>query len=135
MGEQDMKKPELVGLAVVVLTLGMAAGIARALGPARFVVPFSFMAKDKELPAGTYDFTAQGEGLSQLMIRSSGGGGTTLVPVVTRLADIGAKQPVVVFDVAEGKHYLSEVHMPGADGFALAGAPGKHTHAKVEGNE
>ncbi len=54
-----------------------------------------------------------------------------LAPVVTCLADLGLRHAAVVFDVAEGRHYLSEVHIPGCDGSNLPGAPGKHTHVKV----
>ncbi len=52
--------------------------------------------------------------------------------VLTRIAQVGTSEPVVVFDkAADGTCYLSEVHMPGIDGFTFRGAPAKHTHVKV----
>lgn len=99
-------------------------------------VPFSFIVKDKEMPAGRYEIRTFGEDETRLAIRSNEGGGQILVQVIERLADTGATEPKVVFDKMEdGKSYLSEVHMPGMDGFLVGIAKGKETHVTLSGKE
>ena len=79
-------------------------------------IPFSFIVKDKEMPAGRYEIRTR-QGRDQTGHPGHQGGGTVLVPVIERLADTGGKEPKVVFDkMWDGKSYLSEVHMPGQDG-------------------
>jgi hypothetical protein len=95
-------------------------------------IPFSFIVKDKEMPAGRYEIRTEGEG--NLLVKSAGG--TVVVPVLERLADTGGKEPKVVFDKMEdGKTFLSEVHIPGADGYLVGIAGGKEKHVTVKGKE
>jgi len=96
-------------------------------------VPFSFTVGDKEMSSGQYQFRLEGTDLALLSIVDARGGKATTLSVRTRLADLGLSKVEVVFDVADGKHYLSEIHVPGVDGYAFDGAPGKHTHAEVPG--
>ncbi len=117
------------------LLIGLVAATAQAAGPLHFDVSFSFYIKDKEMPPGRYEITPRGETMSNLAIRNASGGEMMLMPVTTRLANFDLKEAQVVFDVAGGKYYLSEVHFPGSDGFELPGAPGAHTHAKVTATE
>lgn len=125
-----------VGIVLAIaLGLGLAASVSWAAGPVVVKTSFSFFVKDKEFPPGTYELLPQGQDLGRLAIRSTSGGDMMILMVTTRLADLGLRQAQVVFDVADGRHYLSEVHAPGMDGYALQGAPGKHTHATVMGTE
>jgi hypothetical protein len=121
-----------VGVALSVVLL-LASTVASAAVVVVFKVPFSFMVKDKELPAGRYEIREAGPDLEQVEVENLETGGVMTSMVMTRLADTGAKTAEVVFDKAEGKYYLSEFRDPGLDGVAIAGAPGKHTHERITG--
>ena len=131
-----MRKQILAAAAVGVFALGLAGSLAWAGDAVSVNVPFAFVVKDKELPAGHYQIRAAGSDEGRLELRSSQGGSTVFVLVLERLADIGAKEPKVVFDKTEdGKTYLSEVHMPGKDGFLVGIAGGKEKHVTLTGKE
>ncbi|OFV81479.1 MAG: hypothetical protein A2Y78_04130 [Acidobacteria bacterium RBG_13_68_16] len=131
-----MRKQILATVVVGVLALGLAGNLAWAAGAVSVNVPFSFIVKDKEMPAGRYEIRAEGNDESRLAIRSNEGGGAVFALVLERLADIGAKEPKVVFDKTEdGKTYLSEVHMVGKDGFLVGIAGGKEKHVTLSGKE
>jgi hypothetical protein len=51
-----------------------------------------------------------------------------------RLADRGLDKPKVFFDkTKDGKYYLSELQLPGMDGFLFKGATGEHIHEALTG--
>ncbi len=131
-----MRKQVLAAVVVAVSTLGLAGSLAWAANRVSVDVPFSFIVTDKELPAGRYDIRAEGSDESRLVIRSEGGSGAVFAIVLERLADTGGKEPKVVFDkMKDGKSYLSEVHIPGQDGYLVGIAKGKETHVTVSGKE
>ena len=131
-----MKKQVLAAVVVGVFALGLAGSIALAAGSLNVNIPFSFFVKDKEMPAGRYEIRAEGNDEAKLAIRSSEGGGTVFALVIERLADTGATEPKVIFDkTTDGKSYLSEVHMPGRDGFLVGISKGRETHVTVTGKE
>jgi len=124
-----MRKQVLAAVAVGVFALGLAGSLAWAKSAAVVEIPFGFIANDKELPAGRYEMRVESADQNRLAIRNLNGDHTFMLNVLTRLADVGDTKVRVVFDKTEdGKYFLSEVHMPTMDGFALQGAPGKHTH-------
>jgi hypothetical protein len=128
-----MKKQTLAVASVCVAVLALAGNLAWAAGSVVVDVPFAFMAKDTEMPAGRYEIRPEGD-MTRLVIRSTSGSGAAMVPVIERLADTGAKEPKVVFDKVEGKRTLSELHMPGMDGFLVGIAKGgKETHDVLPG--
>ena len=95
-------------------------------------ISFPFVAAGKEMPAGKYsvDVTAS------LQLQLTGPAGERVfMPVITLLGrhdrDADAE---FVFDKTEGKTLLSEVWMPGKDGFLLVATKGPHTHAVVGGS-
>jgi len=126
-----MRKQFLAALGVCAVLL--SGGLAWAGDEVVAKVPFAFIVDGtKTLPAGRYDIKAEGSNQAPVTIRNLDNGKENALMVQTRLAQTGNSEPTVVFDKAEdGTYYLSEVHMPGIDGFAFQGAPGKHTHAKV----
>ena len=131
-----MRKQVLAVAGVCVVALALAGSLAWAAKAVSVNVPFSFIVKDKEMPAGQYEIQPQGNDETSLLIRSSAGGAGVFVPVIERLADTGAKEPKVVFDkMQDGKTYLSEVHIPGTDGFLVGIAKGRETHVTVTGKE
>ena len=131
-----MRKPILAAVVVTVFALGLAGSLAWAADAISVNIPFSFIVKDKEMPAGRYEIRTDGSNEARLTIRSNDGGGQVLVPVIERLADTGAKEPKVVFDKMEnGKSFLSEVHFPGKDGFLVGIAKGRETHVTITTKE
>ncbi|OFV81480.1 MAG: hypothetical protein A2Y78_04135 [Acidobacteria bacterium RBG_13_68_16] len=131
-----MRKQILATVVIGVLALGLAGSLAWAAGAVSANIPFSFIVNDKEMAAGRYEVRTFGEDETRLAIRSTEGSGQILVPVIERLADTGATEPKVVFDkMGDGKSYLSEIHMPGQDGFLVGIAKGRETHVTVTGKE
>jgi hypothetical protein len=131
-----MRKQSLAAVAVGVVVLGLAASLAWAENLVEANIPFAFVVIEKEMPAGSYVFRVQDSPQDRVVIQSKGGSGTMTLSVQTRLADRGVTEPKLYFDkTADGKHYLSELHLPGTDGFAFSGAPGKHTHEAVSGTK
>jgi hypothetical protein len=118
-----------IGLAAILL----AGSVASAAVVVIVSVPFSFMVGEKELPPGRYEVRQDGPGLQQITVQNLGNGAKAVALAFTRLADTGTKDAKTVFDNADGKYYLAEVHIPGLDGVALTGAPGRHTHTSITG--
>jgi hypothetical protein len=129
-----MVKKYAVVLGVVLTALALGASQASAQ-TVNVSVAFSFMAAGKELPAGSYQIRVVGTSVKQLAFKNADSGAVAQVAVVTRLADIGGDDPSLVFDVEDGMHYLSEVHIPRMDGFLIAGAKGEHKHETVKAKE
>ena len=131
-----MRKPILAAVVVTVFALGLAGSLAWAADVVSVNVPFSFVVKDKELSAGSYEIRVEGEGEDYLAIQSTKGGKPVLALVIERLADTGVNEPKVIFDkMKDGKSYLSEVHIPGKDGFLVGIAKGRETHVTLSGKE
>jgi hypothetical protein len=131
-----MRKQILAAVAVGVAVFALAGSLAWAENLVETNVPFAFMVNDKEMPAGNYVFRVEESPQNRVVIQSKGGSGNMAVSILTRLANRGDTAPKFYFDKTEdGKHYLSELHVPGIDGFAFPGAPGKHTHDAVAGSK
>jgi len=123
-----MKKSTLV-----IWTVVLAFAIWGSLAYADAIVAniqFPFKAEGKEFTAGKYRFDADLQS-GEITLRSETSGKGVLVPIRTRLSDRGA-EALVVFDKEGDQYYLSEIYMPGLDGFEVKGATGKHTHVKVK---
>src|SRR3989304_9551567 len=80
-----MRKQVLASVVVGVFALGLAGSLAWAAGPISVNTPFSFIVKDKEMPAGRYEIRTEGHDERTLAIRSKAGGGQVLVQVIERL--------------------------------------------------
>ena len=134
-----MKNRVQVLVAVLSLTLligSLCAYAAPMPNELTAKVPFQFMVGDKMLPAGAY--VVEGQGAAEMKIRALKGEWTATAPVITRLAkenhsEHGTKVNLV-FDIVGDKHYLSEVWMPGQDGYLVRGTTESHTHAVVAEN-
>ena len=124
-------------LAVVLLVLVSTATFAAAqVSPTSVIadVPFAFFVGTKSFPAGSYQFKAS-ENLGEITVSEMKGTGSAFAAVMTRLSPRSETNASVVFDVAGTDHYLSEIYIPGIDGFQVKGAPGKHTHMSVKGRK
>jgi hypothetical protein len=127
-----MKKYLVAVLLVLVSTATFAAAQMASAVTAR--VPFAFMVGSKSFPAGKYEFTAT-ENLGEIMVANMNDKGEAIAPVITRLSPKSEDETAVVFDVAGANHYLSEIFMPGLDGFLVKGAPSQHTRVTVKGGK
>jgi hypothetical protein len=112
------------------LTLVVPAFVYASMEPSLNAnVPFQFTAEGKVYPAGNYTFTPTD---NQSAIRIEGpnkaeGFGV----VITRLAaqfHTTATDAHLVFDELGNKHILSELWIPGEDGYLLHVTKEKHTH-------
>ena len=122
-----------VGLAV----LALAVPVFAQSGAREIVtkVPFDFSVGDKSFPAGSYKIVHRVGGMPELQLRSEDGKASASLSAVTRLArqHMGdAPHASLVFDTAGSKNILSEVWLPGEDGFLVHGSEGPHEHAIVE---
>ena len=97
-------------------------------------IPFSFMVAGKSLPAGSYSFS-ENAATDTITVMSMTGKQSLMPPILTRLSPRSGDEAQVVFDVVGTDHYLSEIFMPGLDGFGLKGAPAKHTHTIIKGKK
>jgi hypothetical protein len=95
-------------------------------------ITFPFAAGGKDMPAGKYSVDVAGD----FQLRLTGPGGEKiLMPVITMIGrhdkDADAE---FVFDKVGGKALLSEVWMPGRDGYLLVATKERHEHAVVGGS-
>jgi hypothetical protein len=115
--------------AAVVVGLALSGTVALAqMSRVSVTLEFAFSASGKEMPAGRYMVEAQP---GRVTIQPQGGNGSPIVmPVITRLGrhDNDA-EPELVFDKIDGKFLLSEVWLPGADGYLLLATSTEHDHA------
>jgi len=109
--------------------IGRESGLGSCLGDG--ANPVQYHSKRQGVTAGCYEFKPEGPAQNHVTTRNPDTSETFVVPVVTRLADTGSAKAQIAFDVAEGEHYLSEVHIPGTDGYAFQGASGQRSHAVV----
>jgi len=113
--------------------LAVTSGYAQNLMMVTGKVTFPFMAGSKALPAGQYEFVRDGAAPAIRVV--SGGKNVALVPIITRLS--GAihttpKDSHIVFDKMGDKYTLSEIWIPGQDGYMLWSTKGEHAHAVID---
>ncbi len=119
----------LVACAVVGV-LGGSAAYAQSIGIVK--VPFAFVIDNKDVPAGSYEFTVSGTEDSLITVTPMPKGSAMVMPVITRLAQQGVNQDMrIVFDEVGGKYHVSEVWYPAEDGFLVKDTKVKHTHRIV----
>jgi len=127
-----MKARHIVVSIVCVALFALAGGaVWAAPSGLRVDVPFEFTVEKGSLPSGTYEILIDGPRDSIVRLRNIQTGKMTRLSIDTRLADVGAKKAYFVFDKAGNNHFLSEIHIPGSDGYALKGASKEHEHEKV----
>ena len=116
---------------LTLLTAGFVYGQSRLI---KTSIPFAFNVEGKTLPAGQYEFVPDTESGSMRVVPAAGKGPAVLALVVTRMAGSIHTTPNdshVVFDNVGDVLTLSEVWMPGQDGFMLYLTKGKHEHRVV----
>jgi hypothetical protein len=95
-------------------------------------IDFPFTVGRTVLPAGQYEFVRDD---TALVFKVQGEGKNVAVaPIITRLAGEMHTTPQdshVVFDVVGDAHLLSEIWIPGEDGYLLLATKGPHTHKVI----
>ncbi len=125
-----MRKSSVVVLAVALLTVVIGSSLAYA-DDLVANIQFPFKAGGKDFPAGRYIIKTDSE--LDLTVRNLDTGAGAILLVSTRISARDDQKSLVILDKKGDEYYLSEVYMPGIDGFALQGAQGKHSHVKVNG--
>ncbi len=121
-------------LAVLLLVSAPAlfAGETRLIKEAD--VPYEFVVAGHALPAGHYEVLCSDDpNASYLVFKNVATGKTTIAQYETRSAGREDGKDVIVFDLASGKHVLSEIHLADSDGYLLPGVKGPHTHVQLRG--
>ncbi|MBN2264884.1 MAG: hypothetical protein JW775_03630 [Candidatus Aminicenantes bacterium] len=130
-------------LTALVLSLVLGLGIALAADQADFKVPFPIRAGGKNLAAGDYAVSSAGEG--GLVLRQVSSGREVPLTVLERIArpDPAPAEPRLVFDEVGDfapsyteyitVYVLSEVWLPGQDGYRVHITKGAHKTKVVTG--
>lgn len=127
-----MRNPEVrikaLGVASVFVLLTVVSAYGQTTVSSN--IPFAFTAAGKALPAGQYNFVRDN---NDEVIRVAGPvkGPSVMAVVITRLAGGMHTTPQdahIVFDKVGEKYFLSEVWIPGVDGFLLHITKEKHEH-------
>ena len=129
-----MTRRTLVTIAAAALVMLAGSQPAQAQTRYDFKVPFAFTANGKAFAAGEYALSVnQEESVVTLQSRAATGGEVVL-PVETRVSEPRSlSEPEVVFDKLDGKYLISELLVPGSDGYLMLVTKAKHTHESLKG--
>jgi len=97
-------------------------------------IPFAFSAAGKVLPAGQYVMISTA-GAPNIRVVSADGKAAVPVTIVTRLASAMHTTPKdahLIFDKVGENYFLSELWIPGLDGFLLASTAQQHEHRVID---
>jgi hypothetical protein len=128
----------LMLLVLPVVAIGTARASAQATTPAEgyfkplvVQIAFPFHAGGETLAAGKY-FIEQAT--NELLIVRSVDDRAVEVPISTRLAQPSTVlgEPAVSFDQVGESYFISEVWIPGRDGFLLSGTMVPHSHVTIK---
>ncbi len=131
-----MKRAVIVAAAVLaVLSWTGPTVFAQATSTHSAVVKidFPFVAKGESMPAGAYLLQIANQ---EVLVRPQAGSGpSAILPVLTQLGRHDKDtDPELVFDKVGGKFLLSEVWLPGEDGYLLLATKGPHEHRVLGGS-
>jgi|WetSurMetagenome_2_1015567.scaffolds.fasta_scaffold07542_7 hypothetical protein len=125
-----MKSNFVVGICLTML-LAATFGLAQGSIVIHANIPHEFTVNGKVLPAGKYDFAYDSSQMRLTIKDSVEGSSGVALTVLTRLAGAIHTTPQdshVVFDKIGNKYLLSELWIPGLDGFELLSTKERHEH-------
>lgn len=129
-----MKSRIALALGVVsLLALGSVYAVQSTAEVLKAKIDFAFSAGNKVLPAGEYVFTKD-DNAQAFRIQGAGKTGD-IVNIITQLSGevrINPKGAALVFDTVGNKYILSEIWIPGVDGFLVQVTKEPHTHKVVK---
>jgi hypothetical protein len=121
----------IVSAAVLALGISQAASAQTQYD---FKIQNGFVANGKALPPGSYVFSVNPAGDMVTLEPTSPKGASVMLVVETRVAEHKPlAAPEVVFDKLNGQLNVSELLVPGEDGYMLLVTKAKHTHESVTG--
>ena len=128
-----MKRRVFFTIVALVVAFELSGAMAYAQSAAASAeIPFPFVAGGKDMPAGKYQVADASN--FRLQITGPKGDGFFLVAITMLGRHDKDTDPEFVFDKVDGKAVLSEVWMPGKDGYLVADTKGPHAHAVVGGS-
>jgi hypothetical protein len=121
----------------IMLTVGLIALLAVTSGygqerALKAQIDFAFTVGNKVLPAGEYEFVRDKS--ADVFRVTDAGKNFVLASILTRTAGEMHTTPQdahIVFDVVGDTHILSEIWIPGEDGYLLMATKGKHEHKVI----
>ena len=126
-------RTRLVALVGFVTLLAVVCAYGQVAESLKATVPFQFTAEGKVYPAGEYKFLLDVKAPTTFTIQGPGNvGGVAMV--ITRLAAGIHTTPAdahLVFDKIGQTYDLSEIWLPGEDGFLVHSTKEKHEHRIV----
>ena len=117
-------------VAAMGLILAVGPGVASAQETLSVNIPFAFIVNGKTNDAGEYALRVNDTQTEVWLTPSKGTGAPALV--LTRLAATDPAASRVVFDKLGNTYYLSEVWLPGSDGYLVNSPKEPHTHHVVK---
>ena len=131
-----MTRRVLTLLAAMVFVSVVYPAVSYAQEGATAEIGFPFVAAGQTMPAGKYELMSNSDASAFTLSPVGQGHGVIIVPM-TRLA--AAEPPSgetrFVFDKVGNTSYLSEVWLPGEDGYLFYAAKEAHTHQVVKGQK
>jgi hypothetical protein len=118
------------------VALFMLAGSVPARAQNQFVfdLPFSFIANGRTFTAGQYTLVPNDQQDVLTLTGKDPKAGGVLLPVETRISGSDrVSDTEIVFDKLNGKLYVSELLVPGEDGYVFLVTKAQHTHQSVKG--
>jgi hypothetical protein len=129
-----MKRRTFFAIASAALIVLGVTQVASAQSRYDFKAPNGFVANGKTLAAGSYALTVNQMDDMVTLTPADTKGGSVMMLVETRTAERKPlADPEVVFDKLNGQLYLSELLIPGQDGYVLYVNKAKHTHEMLKG--
>jgi hypothetical protein len=119
---------------VAALTCAVLLGVAIAqAAPVTVNIGFAFTAGGKSMPAGKYQIDIKATD-GPVVLRGDANGSEVILSVMTRLGrHDNDQEPELVFDRLGSTLHLSEIWIPGADGYLVLGTKENHDHVILGG--
>jgi hypothetical protein len=116
---------QVVGIGTAIALAVLAGGIwAHAQAPS-MKIGFTFYAAGKELKGGKYTIEVTPAGHVALRAEKNGTV-TDVTPLKSLGRDDKIQEPKLVFDIIGADRFLSEVWLPGQDGYLVGSSSGPH---------
>jgi hypothetical protein len=130
--QEEVMKAIRASVVLAVGFLGMFAGSARAQETIVVKVPFSFVVRGKEMPAGRYELTSDAGVLTIRGTDNTASSFALTMPADGR--DPVGDEPSLVFVKRENQHLLSQIWESSTEGLAIPGSPvvSKHDRAALQ---
>ncbi len=119
-----MKKQILAAFGAMLLM--PLLGLAQMEPTVKAKIPFKFVVEGRTLPAGNYEFQLVGNELGTIRVTDLKTDHSILVPIMAPVGLQPAKTAEILFDKTGKTSYLSEVVIPGMDGYRVAIPTVKH---------